>query len=345
VERAPNTYIPEEVRRSLQRLRFDKDSADVAIAALQAADVEIDDRLDDAEGAIATIEGDITTIEGDITSLGGRVTALEPVAFQVVMTGANAKAIASPLSATAFQMSTAGNDRGASAIDLQFLRSAVAQVASGTGAVVAGARNTASANYAVALGYTCTAAAVGSVAAGETSTVESTGYAGVSMGRNCNVSGVHSVALGYYSVADHASQLAFAPGRFAAAGDSQASLLVVKGATTNATETALTLFGATDRMTLIAKDCWLFSVYLTGVQDDLSNALAMKFEGLVKRVSNTTSIVGGVMKTVIARSDAAWDASVVADDTLDALVVKVIGKAATNIRWVARVHLTEVSAP
>jgi len=279
--------------------------------------------------------GDSVQVKGDL-DLGS---------YSVVTTTTDGSILLVPNGTGALQVGAGGGTRGSNAVDLQMSRAETSQVASGTGSIVAGANNVAAGNYSVALGYTNSAAGLCSVALGETCVVGADAEAGFAAGRSCAVTGSHSVAVGYQAVADHPHQIAFAGGYFEDPGDAQISTLVAKVATSDATETDLNLATASDRMTLADKDCWFFEIHVTGVQSDLSHALAMKFEGLVKRDGSTTSIVGGVLKTIISRTDSAWDARVVADDTNDALVVKVTGKAATAIRWVSRVHLTEVSAP
>ena len=56
MERAPNTYSPEEVRRAIQRMRTETDTLD---------------------GAIATINTTISDLQSDVSAIDGRVTALE----------------------------------------------------------------------------------------------------------------------------------------------------------------------------------------------------------------------------------------------------------------------------
>jgi hypothetical protein len=95
--------------------------------------------------------------------------------------------------------STGGNKRGTNAIDLQTLRTASTQVASGTGGVVIGTRNTSSSSNpyvgGVAIGNN-NAASNGSVAIGEGNT--SNGVGGVAIGSG-SASGTYGAAIGYGS--------------------------------------------------------------------------------------------------------------------------------------------------
>ena len=53
-------------------------------------------------------------------------------------------------------------------------------------------------------------------------------------------------------------------------------------------------------------------------------------------------MVGSITKTVLGESVASWDATIEADNTNDALVIKVTGTSSNNIRWVATTHTSEV---
>lgn len=74
-----------------------------------------------------------------------------------------------------------------------------------------------------------------------------------------------------------------------------------------------------------------------------NESAAYKLEGCIDRNGATTALVGSVTKTVIAEDDADWDVTAEADDTNEALVIKVTGEAGKTIRWVARIELTEVN--
>ena len=56
----------------------------------------------------------------------------------------------------------------------------------------------------------------------------------------------------------------------------------------------------------------------------------------------TTALGGSITKTVLGESVASWDATIEADNTNDALVIKVTGTSSNNIRWVATTHTSEV---
>jgi hypothetical protein len=170
------------------------------------------------------------------------------------------------------------------------------------------------------------------------------GYSGSIAGGEYNsvTASLGSIPGGGYAKASHYAQMAYASGAFAAAGDAQTSVYVLRQATSNGTQTELFLDGASARMTIPSGTTWTFSVHVTG-RSSAGSSAGYKIEGVIQNNSGTTSIVGTAPTTVLAEAVAAWDAVVQADNTNDALVLKVTGAASTNIRWVATVRTTEVS--
>ena len=65
--------------------------------------------------------------------------------------------------------------------------------------------------------------------------------------------------------------------------------------------------------------------------------------GVIENVSGTTALVGTLTKITLGEDAPAWDANAEADNTNDALVIKVSGAASTTIRWVATVRTAEVA--
>ena len=90
-------------------------------------------------------------------------------------------------------------DRGNAAVDLQQVRNANTQVASGYCSVVMGGYNTASSYFSVAIGHYNTASGDSSVAMGESNTAS--GYSSVAMGGGNTASGDSSVAMGKVNIA------------------------------------------------------------------------------------------------------------------------------------------------
>jgi hypothetical protein len=153
-----------------------------------------------------------------------------------------------------------------------------------------------------------------------------------------------TVPGGKQALASSYGQLAYASGQFFFRGDAQSSLFVVRRTTTEAVTNELFLDGddAMRRMVVPNNTTWSFDVLVTGRSNGGTSA-GYQIRGVIENNGGTTALVGAVIQTVLAEDNAAWDATVVADDANDALVVKVAGTAATTIRWVASVRTVEVT--
>ena len=100
-------------------------------------------------------------------------------------------------------------------------------------------------------------------------------------------------------------------------------------------------------MIIPADTTWAFSALIAARSDetDGNNAAIYKIEGGLKRdEANNTALVGTPTVTVIAEDTDAipWSVDCVADDTNEALAIRVTGEAATNIRWVCDLHIAAV---
>jgi hypothetical protein len=269
---------------------------------------------------------------------------------------------------------TGGNKRGANSVDLQTSRGNANQVASGAQSIIIGGdQNRASAQYAAVLGgFLNHASGVVSLAGGYG--CSATSLEAFAFGYNCTASGIHSIALmnfasasgfdamsfgygtsaentyafahGCYSVANKHGQRSQSSGRFAASGDAQISELVVRNATTNATQTELFLNGSSARITIANDTTWAFEAFIVARRTDADNeSAAYKITGCIDRNTNaaSTALVGTPTVTVISEDAAAWDVDAVADTTNGSLNFRVTGEAAKTIRWVGWVRLTEVT--
>jgi len=203
---------------------------------------------------------------------------------------------------------------------------------------------TSSGQYSVVIGQNNRATQRASVAIGATNYVA--GTASVALGELCTVSGDWSVALGLYAVVPHNSTVAYGGGFFQVAGDAQNMTSTLFVATTNATQTTLATYSA-GRLVIPADTTWAFSALVVARSDETDGNLSAvwRLEGCLTRdESSNTALVGSVTKTVIADgAAAAWDVTATADDTNEALAIQVTGEAATNIRWVAKVDISQVT--
>jgi hypothetical protein len=193
--------------------------------------------------------------------------------------------------------------------------------ASSTSAHVEGDHNTASANYTHAEGYYTSASA----------------------------QGAH--ASGYYSSTNKQYQRALASGRFAAAGDSQYTEIVLRRATADATPAELTIDGAapsgttentSNRFICATGKTYACLVMIAARQSDGTSAFLLR-QVVIKNVGGTISLEGSVQTVGVDINPSGWTVpAITADNTNKSLAITVTGVAATNIRWSATIQSQEI---
>lgn len=179
-------------------------------------------------------------------------------------------------------------------------------------------------------GLRCTASGVASHAAGST----------------CVASGDYSHVGGEWAIASHYGQMARGASRYSRDGDTQTSLYTLRCQTTNATQTELFLDGSAARMTIDTDSSWVFVVQLTARRSDANNeSAAWEIKGCIDNNAGTTALVGTVTSTTLGDdSGGTWAVTVDADNTSDALRIRVTGEASKTILWVASVVTVECRA-
>ena len=198
-------------------------------------------------------------------------------------------------------------------------------------------------NSTIAGGSSNTASASSSTVGGGSSN-EATGFLStVGGGAGNTASGERATVPGGSSAhASHYAQFAYASGSFAADGDAQASMYVLRTSTANGTQTEMFLDGSSARMTIASGRTLVFEIQVVARSSGNTSA-AYLIKGAIDNNSGTTSFLNAPIVEVLGEDVSAWDATVQADDTNDALVLKVTGAASTTIRWVATVRTTEVA--
>ena len=215
--------------------------------------------------------------------------------------------------------------------------------ASGYASMAVGRDCGATGDQGFASGYICNATGNSSVALGYANTAS--GNASIAVGHSNNSSGLGSLAAGVLSKAELGGSFALSISGFGTAGYGQTYILTPWIATTDATQTTLTLNGSA--VVINPDTTWAFSALIVARSDEADGNLSMvwKIEGCLTRdESNNTALVGTPTTTVIANgAAAAWSVDAVADDTNEALAIRCTGEAATNIRWVAKVDIAQVT--
>ena len=205
------------------------------------------------------------------------------------------------------------------------------------------ATQTSRGQYSVVMGANNDALGTHSIAVGSAN--QATGNYCGAFGESNQVNAPHSFIVGMQGKTDNRITFCIGGNAFANAGDCQVLTAALKAATTNATQT--TMLAQSTNYVIPADTTWAFSALVVARSDEADGNLSAvwRLEGCLARdESSSTVIVGSVTKTVIADgAAAAWDITATADDTNEALAIQVTGEAATNIRWVAKVDISQVT--
>ena len=238
----------------------------------------------------------------------------------------------------------------------------VYNTASGYAATIGGGESnliTATALYGtIGGGESNTASGSKATVGGGSSNTASNWYATVGGGWNNTASGYAAAVGGGYSntvssdyatipggseaAATHYGEMAYAAGAFGARGDAQTSVYVLRGASSGTTQAELFLDGSSRRLTIASGRTVTFDILVVGRSSNGESA-GYRIIGVIENVGGTTTVVGTVSKTVPGEDDPSWDVTVDADDTNDALRIRVQGGTDDNVRWVATVRTVEVS--
>lgn len=228
--------------------------------------------------------------------------------------------------------------------------------AAGTDSLCAANVNTSStygaiSNNSVVIGYHARGGATNTTAVGFQATANGSGalaLGGTSTYGNLASSAV-SIVVGEGAKSTEIGKFSYSNGAFAALGDSQYGMNVLRKATTDATSTALTSNASTAATTnqLIVQNS--SAIAFTGLVVARQQAVggtasaAWKIEGLIRREANAASTTL-VASTVTAISNVpGWTLALSADTTNGGLSVTATGAAATNIRWVTTFQTAEVT--
>lgn len=118
---------------------------------------------------------------------------------------------------------------------------------------------------------------------------------------------------------------------------------VLYATTTDDTETELFLDDSSSRIAIPTDTTASFEANIVGRDSDGSQHCAYKLRGLIDNTGDSVALVSNVIEEIIAESDVEWTAVAEADDTNDALVIKVTGETGVTIRWTAFVTLIKVT--
>jgi len=204
--------------------------------------------------------------------------------------------------------------------------------------------NTASNDYAtVGGGRENVASGNGSTVGGGGSNTASSSSATVGGGfQNTASSAFATIPGGSGAAATHYGEMAYASGSFAATGDAQTSIYVLRGVSTGSSA-ELFLDGVGQRLTIAPGRTIVFHAMIVGRAANGESA-GFQILGTIENVGGTTAYVGVPVVPLANIETVGWNASISADDTNDALKIEVISSA-NPVRWVAFVRTVEVQSP
>jgi hypothetical protein len=232
--------------------------------------------------------------------------------------------------------------------------------ATGANSVAIGSLAKASAADAISIGDTSTASAANAIAIGDAvasntesiaigDAVTASGFGSVALGRICTASGGSSFAMGVRSLSNIKGKFAYASGYLSGVGDAQTGTFVLRSDTTDATPEALTTdnsAASTDNQIILPNNS-AYAFHGTIVARQQASAgtdcAAWKIEGLIRREGSAGTTVLVNSATTVLDNTPGWGMTLSADTTNGGLKIEVTGAAATNIRWVATVHTSEVT--
>ena len=219
--------------------------------------------------------------------------------------------------------------------------------ASGTNSFAHGRSSIANSADAVAIGIGATTTASRAFSFGD-NCISSASYS-FSIGRSTKSSYNYSYAFGYNTEATRKGVLVFGGGQFGSRGDAQCGIMVLRRATTDATSTVLTSDGSTpagiNEVQLPNNSAYAFHGTIVARQQASQGTAcaAWKVEGLIRREGSAGTTVLVNSATTVLDNTPNWGMALSADTTNGGLAITVTGAAATNIRWVATIHTSEVT--
>jgi hypothetical protein len=305
--------------------------------------VQIGNNTSTSQGAtgIGSLSFGVASESSSIYSTAGpRSTASAQGSFAWGSNGLNAGSIASGIGSMALSTSLASGDASFAAAINDNSNSYGAQQ---TSSIAIGKQAKATAGQATAIGEATQATASNSVCIGYYS--QATAQGAVALGYDAQATAGKAFAFGFKVRNPIENSFKFAGGNFAAAGDAQGGMYILRADTTDATATVLTTNnttpGTTDQIVAASDTCIMFSGTLVAMQNGAQDQGGWEIKGLLKNDGGTTTLVSSNIQTFADGNG--WVVALTADNTNNALAITCTGEASHNIRWVANIHTSEVT--
>jgi len=205
-----------------------------------------------------------------------------------------------------------------------------------------GRQSSATGNSSVSIGTSSAASTSNSVAISTSATASGNGS--ISVGGYSTAGGDRGVSIGVGASSSIVGKFAYSNGGIAFGG-----YFPMHQTTSDATPTALTTDGSAagndDQVILPNNSAFAFHGTIVARQQASGGtaSAAWKIEGLIRREGSAGTTVLVNSATTVLDNTPSWGLALSADTTNGGLKVEATGAAATNIRWVATIHTSEVT--
>jgi hypothetical protein len=119
---------------------------------------------------------------------------------------------------------------------------------------------------------------------------------------------------------------------------------IYSGETSNTSTATLYVNGVNGaNLSIQSQGILAFDALVTGRDNTTGNCCAFKLHGALKKDSSVTQLIGSVGKIILGKDDPTFNATIIADDGSDSLILQVTPASTNATRWAAEIKYTEVS--
>lgn len=167
------------------------------------------------------------------------------------------------------------------------------------------------------------------------------------LGQENTINANSAHVTGYQASIDHYGGQAHAAGMFAQRGDAQSMRLLLRGQTTDATATTLTLDNNSALPLIPQNTTWTITSRTVARRTDAaSESAGYIIHAVLHRDTTPASarLVAAAVAALTAEDTAAWSTTLTADTTNGGLNVSVRGEASKTIQWVSELEIVQTRA-
>jgi hypothetical protein len=149
--------------------------------------------------------------------------------------------------------------------------------------------------------------------------------------------------LGTQANSSRYGEVAQAVATISSSNDMQYGKVLAKYAIASASTQTLNLNTSGDRITVPNNSVVAFTVNLVVQDDSNQNVDYRRYEGAIKNIGGTTSLVGVVTEITITQDTSLFSCSITADNTNDSLSIAVTNSSANTIKCLATVYIYQIT--